>query len=282
MKGDDPLDLQRGFDGWDFNQPVTLEREVQIDSACITDIGLPPSAALRICVLVSTGPAPFGFERSLAYDQTFIAENGFDGRILLELDSNGLSAKLKIETLIVLKGDLEGANPLAATAATSRLLMSDEVAVRLEGDGDQLPMLEVDFPRDQCRAPWRVRIDPGAVDELALPRIRVELNRALPWVREALESEKPQWCRGQLLADIARQVIELALDDAPLLREWHAGHPFGDGEVPRGEETFAGLAMKYLGFAYQGNGIISDALRERHEDRPSFEARFVSVFAEEI
>ena len=117
--------------------------------------------------------------------------------------------------------------------------------------------------------------------EPVLGRLWVELNSRLEGLQSELEDGGNLRARCELQADVARHVVEAALDDAEGMRSWIDANPDPLPDVPRGEQSLAALALQYLDGVYPDRSdVISTALEERIGDRALFEARFQSHFWE--
>jgi hypothetical protein len=206
---------------WDVSQVFAAQRHVELDlDAVYTATGLATRTALSLAV---------SYVSDFEGDAARVELKGQTGlvpvNIDIELAGAMLGASVALHSRLSLDVDLE---PDGSPRAWRRgsVLWEDTKRIRLYGESSQLPIMEVDFRIAGLNpaAPWY--LDLGADLELpTMGAILLLLNDRFPLVGLAARDFDPERrdlavVRTAIRADVARTLVEFALAQDDLERDW--------------------------------------------------------------
>lgn len=248
---------------WDYMAVLPLQAELEVD---VTEVRrsahIGKNCALSVVVSAGSsatrmrGPIWSGQVWSMTRERL---------RIGVQIAGGELGGRLDLVTqLVVVSPD-----PIDELGATTRgtILWTHRHSVMLEGDGPQFPTEPGDLSRPPYRLPkaaWLLDIVTDDLDVAAAAAVRLIVNQTHPVMRHVLDGdtspesvlalETSRW-------DVARQLIEFALDSAEFLER------FGTFE----EDSFGRLLTNVMTIHFPGE--TPDSLRTmRAANRPRFES----------
>jgi hypothetical protein len=154
------------------------------------------------------------------------------------------------------------------------ILWSDGTSVALEGQSARFPVQVVDFERagivGGSRAAWFLQWRPTDLEAPTLGSVRLMLNRGHPivarLVNEGAVAPELAAVQSALRHDVARQLIQGALDDPEFDRETN----YGPGAL--------GTALQGLIDTTFGNDSLAAIIGLRATSPQDFEARLQAAF----
>jgi hypothetical protein len=206
---------------WDISHELKLGRVLEIDlDALYEQTRIPPATRLAISVVFASE-----FEDDVFSDQLEVTTGTANREIEIEIPGSRLGSTLSLVTALMLRDEARQTDqPLAWRRGS--ILWNDTKKVRLYGDGSQFPVSVVDFAdcNLDAAAPWYLEI--GSDLELpAMGGVQLLLNSRFPLVVAAAhggDDDRPELAvvRSALFADIGRTLVEHALSQDNLDRDW--------------------------------------------------------------
>jgi hypothetical protein len=240
--------LSERLSHWDYSTPLQLKRQVAVDmNRAAADLGL-AAGSFRLKLAVLTGTGTGRYPRRISHSiKVGVDESASAFDIHLPLDSWQLSGRLNLETLLVLSGDAESAEPLSPALDGSRL-WNDRHIMDLEAAAPRFPMEAVSFSTflpgtASSDALWHLDWSPTGIDRDFLGVVRLYLNADRPEFIERVQSADPLTMQEVLGSVIGQMLLSVVLqpDAEELLAEASEGSA---GAVIRAwtESVFPGLS----------------------------------------
>lgn len=208
---------------WDMSQTLQATRELEINlDRVYSESHLPETCRLGLSVVYTSDL------EDKAHVTTFDETHGtIHPQVDIEIPGSFLGTAITLSTALVLRESGEQVEDPVAWRRGS-VLWSDRKKVRLYGDSSQFPITELDFGERGSAldpgAPWFLQID-SDLELPAMGAIQLLLNSRFPLVSSAVRSVgggQPELAavRSELFADIGRTLVEFALAQDELNREW--------------------------------------------------------------
>jgi hypothetical protein len=211
-------DAHGDLPGWDYQTPLDFVCSVSVDLDVVrADCGLGPGAEVRLAASWHSSTT----NRRAVGASVPVPASG-EHRLHMRVDPTEVGGHLRINRLLVLGGDADGGEAGAARRAGSVLWYEpNELAtiVHLEGEVARFPTEAVDFsglPIGEPDAAWWLDAHLDDLDASPLHALRLYVNADHPTMERFLggeESELTDAARSVLLWDVARTLIDAALDD---------------------------------------------------------------------
>jgi hypothetical protein len=255
--------------GWDYATTLRLTSTVAVEPNSVREqCELGPRARLALVALWSSSSTNL---RCLAA-QAELGDEATSVLIDFDIEPGVAGGRLTLERRLVLIEPANGGSELAATqpgAVLWREHGSTSTTLILEGDATRFPTEPVDFAKlphlAASDAVWWLLADLTDLGATPLGAVRLYVNESNPVVRRLLEGVADDQTRSLsevLEWDVARSLIDRALDDADFSAAWGA---FAAGSLG---QTLQILIQKVL------PGHDLDSVRAlRAADRGLFDAR---------
>lgn len=209
----DWLRAEGGVAGWDYLAQLEFRREISIDApsarrACEVE----PRVPLELIVTAHSAAARF---RAVVF-RAPLTERPWSGFAEFPVESTHLAEQLRLDTEIILAKARGDARPFTARYTGSRLF-TDSSSIDIEGRRGRMPLELTSFAQqliwlDAPRAPWYVDCGSGDLHAPIMRDLRVFLNSDQP-AFTASAQRGDETTLTLLRADIARQLLETALED---------------------------------------------------------------------
>jgi len=263
----DWLTVASGVPGWDYLAQLEFRREVQIDAqkariAC----GLDSITQLELIVTMLSPPARF---RRVVWREKMPKET-WVGLVTFQVPSEEISEYVSLDTEIILSAGRQQNGHFTARYAGSRLF-AETTRIELEGNLSRMSLEMASFAKQlpwlhAPRAPWYVECGSTGLHGAVMRDLRVYLNSDdEQFLALAKNGNEPTlWLMS---AEIARQLLEVALEDQAFLEQTDNYE----------EGTLGQAAQRVLRLCFQDTKP-SDVLTLARRDPGRFQAILMSNF----
>jgi hypothetical protein len=234
---EEDTDLAERIDDWDYSVPLSISCRVTVDVSRIreqTHLTLDDRLVMvALWEASSTGIREVGSRHELPAS----GEGSFE--LLVNLEGSRIGGQLTLERQIVLAARGESPEPLAPRAPGSIVLTeprSERKTVILEGEAARFPTEVTDFNQLTIAEPdalWFLELDLADMEQSPLAAMRLYVNGAHPAVRRALVADDAtgDLVRSVLQWDVARTLVDRALDNDEFIEEWDSFAEASVGEM---------------------------------------------------
>lgn len=255
-----------GVRGWDYLSELGFYRDITVDGAkARSACDLESTTPVELIVTVHCPAARF---RRVLFRAT-VPEEVWTGSATFTVPSREIAESLNLETELILMQARGSGSRFSAQFQGSRLF-SDGVDIDIEGARSRMPMESVSFSKhlgrlEAPRAPWYVECGAGDLHAPVMRELRVYLNSDQPAFAEA--AQRDSTILVLLKADIARQLLETALED----------EDFRQGATDYGEGTLGETALRTLKLCFP-HARPADVLSLARRDASRFQAMILSRY----
>lgn len=222
--------------GWDYSAGLAFESTARLDRRKIlAECGLSRDA--RISVTASWWASSTN-RREIGCRQPILDD--VDIALRLEIPPGVAGGHLTLERMLILDQPGRSDDDLAAVQQGSILWREprdSQTRVTLEGDAARLPTEAVDFTSTRVADPeslWWLERDLSDLNSTPLATIRLYLNTSHPIIEKIVsgaDDATAETVAKFLEWDVARMLINSALDSAEFLRDWGMFRPGSLGET---------------------------------------------------